>query len=167
MLPTVLICSDTIPVYHDKRIVSTFKESVKMLSDGCHLVIFAESPVRYSEYVNEIQPGVVDLARLYYRKTKKALKFYPVYVEKKNRLISVGKPIAYQPQLDLDEQRREITSYLSFHIDRLARQMKPHKPVPFLPERWYSAYGEYEHDPFGYWQMISNEAEASKKNPKS
>ena len=162
MLPPVLRCSDVIPVYHDRRIITTFKESVRALEEGVNLIIFGESPERYSEYVNKLQPGLVDVARLYYRKTKKPLSFYPVYAEKKNHLISVGKPIAYDPDGDHDEQRESITDYLSGNIDRLARQMKPHKPVPFLSERWYAAYGEYEKDAFGYWKMISEDPEFRK-----
>ena len=71
-------------------------------------------------------------------------------------MISVGKPIAYDPELSLDEQRDVIASYLRDNIDRLARELPEHKPVPFLPERWYSAYGMYEEDVYGYWKMIEN-----------
>lgn len=156
LLPPLLIYSDTIPVYHDKNIVKTFKQSVKALTDGDDLVIFAESPKRFSEYICELQPGFIDVARLYYRKTKKALKFYPVYLEKKNAVISVGKPITYDPEQPLDEQREKIAAYLRDNIDRLARALPEHQPVPFLPERWYSAYGMYEDDVYGYWKMIEN-----------
>lgn len=151
-----LVCYDTIPVYHDKGIIKTFKQSVKALTEGEDLVIFAESPKRFSEYICELQSGFVDLARLYYRKAKKALKFYPVYLSKKNAVISIGKPIAYDPEQPIEEQRETIAAYLRDNIDRLARQLPAHKPVPFLTERWYSAYGMYEDDFIGYWQMIEN-----------
>ena len=38
MLPPLLIYSDTIPVYHDKNIIKTFKQSVKALMEGNDLV---------------------------------------------------------------------------------------------------------------------------------
>ena len=155
-LPPLLYYSDTIPVYHDKNILKTFKQSVKALTEGDDLVIFAESPKRYSEFVCELQPGFIDVARLYYRKSGKAIKFYPVYLEKKNAVISVGKPVAYDPEQPLDEQRGMIAEYLRDNIDRLARTLPEHKPVPFLPERWYSAYGMYEDDVYGYWKMIDD-----------
>ncbi len=155
-LPPLLNYSDTIPVYHDKSIIKTFKQSIKALTDGNDLVIFAESPKRFSEYINELQPGFIDIARPYYRKTGNALKFYPVYLEKKNAVISVGKPIAYDPDKSLDEQRDDITNYLRDSIDRLARKLPKHEPVPFLPERWYGSYGMYENDTLGYWMMIEN-----------
>lgn len=155
-LPPLLHYSNTIPVYHDKRILQTFKQSIRALSDGEQLVIFAESPKRFSEFINELQPGFVDIARLYYRKTKKALKFFPVYLEKKNAVISVGKPITFDPAQSLDEQRERIIHYLRDNIDRLGRALPAHKPVPFLTPRWYTAYGQYEDDTAGYWKMIEN-----------
>ena len=119
-------------------------------------MIFADSPKRFSEFINELQPGFVDIARLYYRKSKKALKFFPVYLEKKNAVISVGKPIAYDPAQSLDEQREKIVSYLRDNIDRLGRALPKHKPVNFMQPRWYTAYGQYEEDVAGYWKMIEN-----------
>lgn len=155
MLPPLLTGSDTIPVFHDKNIVSTFKQSVKTLVEGKDLVIFAEAPARFSTYVNELQPGFVDVARLYYRKTKKRLKFYPVYLNKKLAVISVGAPIAYDPDRSLDEQRQTIAAYLRDNIDRLARQLPAHTPMPFMSDRWYGAYSEFEYDAPGYWRMIT------------
>ena len=159
MLPPLLHYSDTIPVYHDRGIVTTFKQSVQALNDGDDLVIFAESAARYSPYVCRLQEGFVDLARLYYKRTKKRLRFYPVYVEKKNAAITVGAPIAYDPDEPMESQRQRITAYLCENIDRLARGLPPHRPVPFLPERWYDAYGRFEHDFGAYWQMIREETD--------
>lgn len=151
-----LLWYDTIPVYHDTGIIKTFKQSIRAMTEGSDLVIFAESPKRFSEYVCELQEGFIDIARLYYRKTKKALRFYPVYLEKKNAIISVGRPITYDPERSLDEQRSVIAAYLRDGIDRLARALPPHKPVPFMTDRWYSAYGMYEDDVQGYWRMIDH-----------
>ncbi len=153
-LPPLLLYSETIPVYHNKSIVKTFKQSITALTHGDDLVIFAESPKRYSNYINELQPGFVDIARLYYRRTHRAIRFYPVYVEKKNAVILVGDPIAYDPDEPLDEQRGTIAAYLRDSIDRLAATLPKHKPIPFLSDRWYRAYGSYEDDAPGYWKMI-------------
>ena len=157
MLPTLLKYEPVIPVYHDSNILTSFKQSIKALNDGDSLVIFGESTERYTAYINRLQPGFIDFARLYYRRSGKRLNFYPVYVEKKNAVISVGKPIAYDPELPMDEQRGLIADYLCDNIDRLARQLPPHTPVPFLPQRWYDTYGErFEHDTPGYWHMMED-----------
>lgn len=158
-LPPLLIYSDTIPVYHDRRVMQTFKQSVAALSNGEDLVIFGESPEPYSPYINRQQDGFVDLGKLYYRRTGKRLSFYPMYVCKKTRTISVGEPVAYDPDLDSQEQREKIGAYLCKEIDALGRAMPAHTPIPFLKERWYRAYGEYEHDFAAYWNMIEQENE--------
>ena len=78
------------------------------------------------------------------------------YLEKKNAVISVGKPITYDPEQSLDEQREKIIRYLRDNIDRLGRALPVHKPVSFMQPRWYTAYGQYEDDVAGYWRMIEN-----------
>lgn len=156
-LPPLVRGAQTIPVYHDTRILNTFKQSVKTLEAGEDLVIFAEKPERYSQFVCRINDGFISLAAMYYRRTKKILKFYPVYVEKKSGQICVGKPVAYDPEEPMDAQKERIGCYLTENIHRLGRSLPPHKPVPFVPQRWYDAYGQYENDVPGYWKMIQND----------
>lgn len=156
-LPPLLREAGTIPVYRNLRIKETLKASVDTLERGEDVVIFAESPKRYSEYVNELQDGFVRLGMLYYQRTGKKLKFFPTYVEKKNRKVFVASPIEYDPERPAKDQREKIAAFLRDGIDRAAREMKPHKPVPFLPPRWYGVYGEFENDFAGYWQMIDEE----------
>ena len=166
LLPPILKYSDTIAVYHDKRIISTFKESIAALVGGRDLVIFAESPRRYSEYVNEMQTGFVDVARFYRKETGKMLKFYPVYVERKNRTVSVARPITYDPDVPMSVQREAICGFLRDGIDRMGRSLPDHKPTPFLPERWYGAYGEYEFDAEGYMRLLGGEDKKDAENEK-
>lgn len=156
-LPPLLREAGTIPVFRDLRIRETLKASVDALERGEDVVIFAESPKRFSEYVNELQEGFVRLGMLYHQRTGKNLRFYPAYVEKKNRKISVAAPVEYDPDRSAKDQRTEVCAALRDSIDRKGREMNPHKPVPFLPPRWYGAYGEFEDDFAGYWQMIDEE----------
>lgn len=157
-LPQLLEESDTIPVYHDRRILKTLRGSLTAFKGGEDLVIFAESPQRFSPYVNELQPGFVDLGRSYYRETGARLHFYPVHVEKKHRLISVGRPVVYDPEGQPGEERMRISAYLRDEIDRLGRNAPRHDPKPFLPPRWYAGYGEYEYDFSQYWKMIEEQS---------
>ena len=158
-LPPLLRWSDPIPVYHDRRVAQTFRQSLAALRDGFDLVIFAEDARRFSEFVNELQTGFVDLGRMAWRESGRLLRFYPVYAEKKHRIISVGCPVCYDPETELAVQRQTAAATLRDSIDRLARALPPHKPVPFLPKRWYAAYGQYENNFAGYWKMIANEQE--------
>ena len=52
LLPPLLRGSDPIPVYHDRRVVQTFRQSLAALREGYDLVIFAEDARRFSKYVN-------------------------------------------------------------------------------------------------------------------
>lgn len=166
LLPPILENVDSVPVYHDRRIIETFKQSLTGLESGKDIVVFGESPRHYSEYINELQRGFVDLGKYYYSHTGKRLKYYPAYVERKNRVIAIGKPIEYDPETPLKEQRELICNYLQEGIDRAARGLKDHKPVPFLQPRWYGAYGQYVDDFEAYWHMIENDDLKGNNEPK-
>lgn len=156
-LPPILIY-DTIMVYRDRRVLETCRRSVDALMQGNDIFIFGEGPQRHSDYVNEIQPGFASLGRMYYRKTGKKLKFFPIYLNRENRLISVGRPIEFNPDADPDDFKKTACTFIRDEIDRLGRSMKPHRIVPFLPQRWYDAYGErFEKDVAGYWKMIETD----------
>jgi len=154
IMPRLFASGDVIPLYHDKNVVKTVRQTLSALENGEDVVIFAESPVRFSEYVHELQTGFADIGYLYHLKTGKKLKFYPVYVEKKNRAIAVASPVEYDPSVPMREQRAAIASAVRDGIDRMARGLGEHKPVPFLPERWYKAYGKYENDLNSYWKLF-------------
>ncbi|MBO4848834.1 MAG: hypothetical protein J5586_06755 [Clostridia bacterium] len=155
-LPPILENVDSVPVYHDRRAVETLKKSAEKLESGKDLVIFAESPVGHSEYVNELQRGFVDVGRYYWKKTGKKVKYYPVYVERSNRAICIGAPIEYDPELPANEQRERVCVHLQDGVDRLARGLKKHRPVTFMERRWYDAYGRYVNDFEGYWRMVES-----------
>ena len=164
LLPPLLKDADMIPVYRDKRMLLTFRQSSDALKDGESMVIFAESPQVYSDYINKLQPGFVTLGAVHHRQTGKKLKFYPVYCEKKNRKIAVGKPIEYDPSLPLDKASAAVCAHLEEGIDRMARSLKPHKPVRFLTKLWYSTYGQqYTDNPAAYWEMVENDSRFVRK----
>ena len=73
----------TIGVYHDARIVGTFKNTVKRLQEGNHVVIFPEHDVKYNHILYDFQDKFIDGAKLYYKKTGKELQFVPLYIAPK------------------------------------------------------------------------------------
>lgn len=156
LLRPLLKMGDPILVYHDRRIMDTFHQSLDTLSEGKSLLIFPESPVKYSEFVHKIYDGFADIGRMFFTETGKLLKFYPVYAERQNRMINIGKPITFDPTVPAREQRKTIAEYIQTSIDALARELPPHKPVPFLPDIWYKYYGEYEHDVASYWKLFES-----------
>lgn len=144
-----------IPVYHNKKMLATFKESVQALRSGESVVIFSESLTEYSEYANKSSEGFCELGRAYFLKTGKRLKFYPCYAEKKNRAIRIGAPVVFNETRPAREERRRIAERITSDMDRLARSLpKKFKPIPHQTDKWNEAYGRHIAHPAEYWSMF-------------
>lgn len=123
--------ADAIGVYKDSRILSTFRDTERALADGDNVVIFPENTTPHNEIVNGFQDKFVDVARFYYKKHKIALSFVPMYVAPKLRKVVFGKPICYNPEQNIDEQRTAICEYIQAEITRIAKELPRHKVVPY------------------------------------
>jgi 1-acyl-sn-glycerol-3-phosphate acyltransferase len=123
--------ADAIGVYKDHRLLSTFRETDKALERGENVVIFPEQAEDYNEIVNEFQDKFVDVARFYYKKHKIALSFVPMYNAPKLRTVVFGKPIVFQPDANIEEERARICGYLKEQITLLAKELPRHKVVPY------------------------------------
>lgn len=129
-----------IPVYYDRRVMQTFADSVEALADNQNIVIFGETPKRFSPYVAEISDGFVQMANIFYKKTGKKLKFYPVYIAPKH--ICVGKPTQFNPDNDIKPERRRVAEYIRDNILKLALELPEHKPIPTYTEEYFLAIEE-------------------------
>lgn len=127
----VLSRADTIAVYKDARLMATYRDSMDKLNEGANIVIFPECQKEFNNIVNEFQDKFIDVARLYYRKTGKKVKFVPMYNAVKLRKVVFGKPIEYNPDIDINEQRKIICDYLKEEITRIAQELPTHKVVPY------------------------------------
>ena len=127
----------TIPVWHDTRLVSTFRLSMKRLQEGNHLIIFPEKDEHYNSIVYEFQDRFIDLARMYYRRTGTALQFVPMYIAPALKTAYLGEPTAFDPAAKIDDERERIASYLKEEITRIARSLPEHTVVPYrnIPKR--------------------------------
>ena len=131
--------ANTIPVYHDARAVTTFKESLHKLEEGDRLIIFPEHNVKYNHIVYEFQEKFVDLAKMFYKRTKKELSFVPMYIAPKLKKLVLGKPILFNALARIEEERRRICGYLMHEITRLARALPLHTVIPYrnVPKKDY------------------------------
>lgn len=129
----------TIAVYHDMRVMSTFKETIKMLDGGANILIFPEKDEKNNNIVYQFQENFVDVAKLYYKKTGSALTFVPVYIAPKLRKLFIGEGIAYCPENAIDEERSRIVRYLSDEITKIARELPEHVVIPYrnIPKKYY------------------------------
>lgn len=130
---------DSIGVYRDARILNTFKETISALNEGINIVIFPEGREKYNEIVNDFQDKFIDTARLYYSKYHQCISFVPTYICPKFKKAYFGKPIKYDPNIEISEQRKIICDYLKEEITRLAKELPVHKVVPYdnIPKRKY------------------------------
>lgn len=104
LLPPILKSAPGVPVYHDARGIKTFKQSLRHLKDGHHLIIFPEQPSGYQSHHTWINEGFLQIAPLAHRTLGLALNFYPVYLDHKHHVFRVAAPVAYDPNMPLEEQ---------------------------------------------------------------
>lgn len=129
----------TIGVYHDTRIISTFKNTINTLCEGANVVIFPEHDVKHNHIVYDFQDKFIDIARLYHKKTGKELAFVPMYIAPKLRQMHIGTPIRFQADEPMDIQRRRICTYLMGSITQIACGLPEHTVVPYrnIPRKDY------------------------------
>ncbi len=131
--------ANTIAVYHDSKVLSTFKASVKALCEGQDIVIFPEKDEKFNNILYNFQDKFIDVARLYYKKSGKAVCFLPVYIAPNLETVAFGKPTRYDVTARPDEERRRICDYLMTEITAVARQLPLHTVVPYrnVPKKYY------------------------------
>lgn len=121
----------TIAVYHDTRLVSTFKQTVKALEDGKNVTIFPECYTPHNNIVHTFQDKYIDIAKLYYKRTGKFLNFVPVYIAPKLKKVYIGKAISFCPENSMEQERQRISTYLMDAITDIAVHLPLHTVVPY------------------------------------
>lgn len=129
----------TIGVYHDARALGTFKKTVQRLTEGSSVVVFPEHSEPYNHILCDFQDKFIDIARLYYKRTKKELTFVPMYIAPTLKKMYIGKPIRFCAATPIDEERRRICDYLMQEITNIALSLPEHTVVPYnnVPRRMY------------------------------
>ena len=135
----VMRCGDTIAVYRDTRIINTFRDTVKKLQAGNHIIIFPECKKGYNQILCQFQENFVDVAKLYYKRTGIELNFVPMYLAPKLHKIYFGKPIRFNAQAPIAEERHRICQALMASITEIAEGLPEHIVVPYpnIPKKGY------------------------------
>ena len=121
----------TIPVYHDARLMTTFKRTLAALQEDTNVVIYPECYTPHNHIVNQFQDKFVDVARLHYKRTGQVLSFVPMYVAPKLKTIYLGKPTAFCPEAPIEQERQRICDYLMDEITNMAVRLPRHTVVPY------------------------------------
>ena len=86
-----------IPVYYDMRVMQTFRNSIQCLNENKAVLIFPEnSNEGYKDQLLEINPGFLELSKMYFKRCGIDLPIYPLRLDKKPKRIVIGKPLFYQ-----------------------------------------------------------------------
>ena len=131
--------ANTIGVYNDTRILSTFRQTVRALNDGKNVTIFPEYHEPNNNILCCIRQNFVDVARIYYKKTGKSLSFVPMYIAPKLKKYYFARPIKYDPNNGIEQEKQRISAYVTEQITLIARSLPRHKVVPYenIPKREY------------------------------
>ena len=137
----------TIGVYHDTRIITTFKNTVKCLSAGKSVVIFPEHDEKYNHILYDFQDKFIDVARLYHKRTGREIAFVPMYIAPKLKKVCFGAPVRFCATEPMDTQRSRICRYLMDEITDMARSLPEHTVVPYrnIPRKQYPSNKGKEH----------------------
>jgi hypothetical protein len=137
--------ADCIGVYHDNRVMSTFRKSIEKLHEGVRIIILPEHYVPYSNIVWEFSERFVDVARMYYRKYGEEISFVPMYAAPGLRSLYLGKAIKYDAKAPAKQERKRITGYLMDEITDMARSLPEHTVVPYpnIPKKEYPSNKAY------------------------
>lgn len=136
----------TIAVYKDHRMLTTFRESLVYLQEGSSIIIFPEHNQTRNNIIYDFSDGYISLARMYARKTGRALRFVPMYIAPELKQMHIGKPIVYRNNAAFDGEKERISSYLMDEITRMGRSLPEHTVIPYrnIPRRDYPKNTQFE-----------------------
>lgn len=113
-----------IPVYRGSRkILQTFQLSVQALAKNESIVIFPD--IDYSDSasnVKEMYDGFLYLDKYYYKATGEHVRFIPLYVSKKKRLLIAEKEIYFRDEEDFNTERTIVLQKIHTSLNDLAKK---------------------------------------------
>ena len=117
---------DCIPVWHGERVFETYRISLDYLAQDKSLLIFPEDPTQPLDEQCKMGPflkGFARLGEMYFDRTQKMLRFYPLAVHPGLRQVMLGKPIAFNPINNPANERARIKGVLESMIRRMYVEM--------------------------------------------
>ncbi len=123
---------EAIPVYRGqpRALMRTFRETLDAMQAGDNILLFPENGEDHvegekgyaSEGVGQLYTGFAMIAPMYYAKTHKRAVFVPIYASRKNRTLTIGKGIVYDPDANATEEKQRIVQGLMQAMQALYQQ---------------------------------------------
>jgi len=129
---------DCIPALHGEQVLETYRISVEYLMQEKNLLIFPEDPTQPFDAQCNMRPflkGFARLGEIYFGRTQKVLRFYPLAVHPGLRQVKLGKPITFNPINNLVNERTRIKSVLESIIRNMCIEMplQNYTGIPVIP----------------------------------
>jgi hypothetical protein len=117
---------DVVPVYQKSRTVRvTVERSVELLAQGKNILVFPEDPARkLNDVLCHFCAGFVHLAQRYYERTRRAVLFLPVAVNRRVRGIKVGQPVRFDARAPFTAEKTRLTNELEHRVEELYRSLE-------------------------------------------
>ena len=131
--------ANCIGVYHDERVIRTFRETVDTLQRGGSVIVFPEHDPPRSNILSDFQDRFVTVARQYHRRCGKAVCFVPMYLAPALKTMYLGEPVRFDPAAPPKEECRRISEALMERITAMAVALPRHRVVPYrnIPKKRY------------------------------
>ncbi len=112
---------NAIPVYKgSQKISQTILLTLDRLKEGHNILIFPEDRnKKYNDVLDKFNTGFINVAKMYYKEYGGLISFYPVYVNKSQNRIFIGKKIVYDPNTLYKNERERIANYLMESISKM------------------------------------------------
>lgn len=132
LLVYIHVNARTIGVYHDHRVFATFRETIRRMEEGNHIIIFPEKAEPNNNILCHFQEGFVDTAKMYFKRTGKRAAFVPMYVAPKLKKMMIGEPVYYNEENAHDDERRRICEEMTRAITDMAKSLPRHTVIPYM-----------------------------------
>jgi hypothetical protein len=115
-----------IPVYQkSKKITTTVLQSLSLLEQGKNILVFAEDSTRkINDSLSEFCTGFLHVAKLYYQRTRKAVQFLPVAVNRRVGAIMIGRPIRFDAAKPFSVEKKRLKTELESTVYALYQQIE-------------------------------------------
>jgi 1-acyl-sn-glycerol-3-phosphate acyltransferase len=115
-----------IPVYNmSKRIRTTVERTTRLLEQGKNILVFPEDSLKpVNEALNEFCTGFLHVAKAYYEKTRRAVSFLPVGVNRKLHSVCIGKPIRFNAEVPFPLEKARLKRELEAEVYSLCLSLE-------------------------------------------
>jgi 1-acyl-sn-glycerol-3-phosphate acyltransferase len=115
-----------VPVHQKSRAIrSTVEASVDLLVHGKNILVFPEDGTRrLNDVLCHFCTGFLHVARLYYARTREAVLFLPVAVNRRVRGIRVGQPLRFDATVPFTIEKARLKRELEHRVTELYRGME-------------------------------------------